>query len=368
MYTTLSEKYKDPKSNCDFFEYCAGVVHDFTNIFASIIGFADIILHGQDYKKYAVEVKKAAFSGVNVTKRFMDFFKNREISVNVISIARMFDDIHMRLIQLAGNDVQCNIDIDPDVYNVLIDESQLERVIMNLMMNARHAVIENGLIEVKAYNVDVKPKLNKFENYIHANKDMNIKSGQYAVIEVKDNGKGIAEEIGSKVFQKFFTTKNNEDHLQKGHGIGLASAYQIINQASGYLCFKSMPGQTNFCILLPRHEVLKAQVVPKNARILLSVVDKKNSITLKDFLIKIGYNVYEIPSCQDALSYFDENPHEVEIIVTDSAYLINKAIMIKSNLKILLIPGKKIGRIMSSGVHKIKKPFNWQQIIGALES
>jgi two-component system cell cycle sensor histidine kinase/response regulator CckA len=151
-------------------------------------------------------------------------------------------DLRMLVDRLTGTNVKLDLEFGRDLWPVKTDLGQFEQVLINLAVNARDAMPEGGTITVRTRNVEA----GEVEGLNHRGMEV----GDYVLIEVADQGTGIAPEVMEKVFEPFFTTKD----VGKGTGLGLSMVYGIVKQSGGYIYPESEVGQgTTFRIYLPRH-------------------------------------------------------------------------------------------------------------------
>ncbi|HXG55825.1 MAG TPA: ATP-binding protein [Vicinamibacterales bacterium] len=144
------------------------------------------------------------------------------------------------LARLVGEDFQVRIDLQPDLYTVLADPGQIEQVLMNLAVNARDAMPDGGTLSISTANVTIDAEHNSRPG---------LQPGEYATLEVTDEGTGMTERVCAQIFEPFFTTKEQG----KGTGLGLATVYGIVKQSGGGIYVDSREGQgTTFVIYLPR--------------------------------------------------------------------------------------------------------------------
>jgi nitrogen-specific signal transduction histidine kinase len=193
------------------------------------------------------------------------------------------------------------------------DPNQLEQVIMNLMVNARDAMPDGGLITINTKLGDVGGDRRDLPAY--------IVPGRYAVLTVTDTGCGIAKEVINRIFDPFFTTKEKG----KGTGLGLATVYGIVKDHKGYISVQSEVGQgTSFDIYLPASgkiakKFAKPQIasVEGNENILLVDDDKDVLNLVKDILENHGYNVMPVDNSLNAVEIFRKHADKTTGRITD---------------------------------------------------
>ncbi|HUU28813.1 MAG TPA: response regulator [archaeon] len=204
-----------------------GIAHDFNNILTAVqgnISLAKMFMTPED-KAFAVliEAEKASLRARDLTQKLLTFSKGGAPIKKTASIANLLKDAAS--MALRGFNIKCSFSIPEDLWPAEVDELQITRVLNNVIINAGQAMPEGGEIKVQAENVIVGPE-----------KDFAIKQGRYVKITVEDQGCGIPEENLPKIFDPYFSTKD------KGSGLGLTTAYSIVNKHSGCIEVKSKIG------------------------------------------------------------------------------------------------------------------------------
>ena len=223
--------------------------------------------------------------------------------------------------RLIGSNIELEINHGRDIEPVKVDQGQLEQVIINLCVNARDAMPEGGKLEIITRNISEDASLKIHRKYPI------IPKGEYVLLEVSDNGTGIASEHLEKVFEPFFSTKD----VGKGTGLGLSTVYGIIKQTDGFVFPESEVGVgTSFKIYLPRHiqgdddeeEVLDSVTIPEeSARDLtgsstILLVEDEDAVRMfaSRALKNKGYTVYEADSGVSALKVMEETEAKIATI------------------------------------------------------
>lgn len=217
-----------------------GMAHDFNNLLTGILGNISLAkMHMRpDIKAYTLlsEAEKICIKMTELTKKFLTFSKGGSPFRKVLLISTIINETTCS--ELSGPAISCQCDFSDGLFPVNVDDMQISQVFRNMVINAREAMPEGGLIRVVA------------ENIILDKDDAVLKKGKYVKITIKDSGKGIPDEILPKIFDPYFTTK--EMSSVKGMGLGLAVCYSIIKQHDGHITVESKAGEgTAFHIYLP---------------------------------------------------------------------------------------------------------------------
>lgn len=259
-----------------------GIAHDFNNILMGILGNISLAKRYVDpedrvYKKL-IKVEKISLQAKDLSHQLLTFAKGGDPVKQIIFIGKMIKDSVS--LALRGANVRCEFVIKEDLLPVEIDEGQISRVINNLIINARQAMPDGGVIKVDAENI--------FSEVKH---DLALKDGKYIKISIEDQGMGIAEADIQHIYDPYFTTKSD------GTGLGLAVCYSIIKKHKGQITVESKLGQgTTFCIYLPAceksifyKETLEMVTCMGNGKILIMDDDEIIRDTTGEMLSYLGY-------------------------------------------------------------------------------
>lgn len=217
-----------------------GIAHDFNNMLTAILGNISMVridLEDSDKNNTKlVAAENAALQAKSLTKQLLTFSKGGTPVLEVTTVSEMVDECAQFI--LRGSNVKCTVERDDDLWAVDADKGQISQVVNNLIINADQAMPEGGKIDIRMRNLRVR----------HAEVPA-LDSGDYVCIEVKDEGTGIAPENLKRIFDPYFTTKEN------GNGLGLASSYSIINGHKGTITADSAVGSGSaFRVYLPKSQ------------------------------------------------------------------------------------------------------------------
>jgi PAS domain S-box-containing protein len=222
----------------------SGVAHDFNNILMSIMGAADLLLmnltKGQGIEDEASEIKRSVQRGASLTRQLLAFSRRQATRPQLLTLGDVVGGLETMLRRLIGPEIEFKIVLQPEETRVLADPSQIEQVVLNLVVNSRDAMPNGGRVTVTVDRVrlDEDAAVSLVEGH----------AGEYARLTVSDTGMGIDELTKAKLFEPFFTTKEHG----KGTGLGLSIVYGIVKQSGGYITVVSEPGHgASFVIHLP---------------------------------------------------------------------------------------------------------------------
>ena len=232
-----------------------GVAHDFNNILMSIIGSADLMLMQTDLNESsrdeATEIKRSVQRGASLTRQLLAFSKRQATRPQLLAVGDIVGGMDTMLRRLIGPEIDFEVISVPDDTRVRADPSQLEQVVLNLVVNARDAMPDGGRLTVKVEHVELDEGAAIALVEGHA--------GSYARLSISDTGTGIDEQTRAKLFEPFFTTKEQG----KGTGLGLSIVYGIVKQTGGYINVLSEPGRgATFVIYLPAATVATQPPAP----------------------------------------------------------------------------------------------------------
>ncbi|MCC0036082.1 MAG: response regulator [Hoeflea sp.] len=316
-----------------------GIAHDFNNVLTAILLSADHLLMSlrPADSSFAdlIEIKRNANRAAVLVRQLLAFSRKQTMRPTVLSMTDVIGDLRMLVDRLIGTNVKLDLEFGRDLWPVKTDLGQFEQVLINLAVNARDAMPEGGTITVRTRNVEA----DEVERLNHRGMEI----GDYVLIEVADQGTGIAPDVLEKIFEPFFTTKD----VGKGTGLGLSMVYGIVKQSGGYIYPDSEVGTgTTFRIYLPRHvedEAEKAVAAAEAAATLEAGAAKQAKIAAdgpedltggsavvllvedeeavrrggKRMLEARGYEVHEAGTGVEALEVLQELEGKVDIVVSD---------------------------------------------------
>ena len=309
-----------------------GIAHDFNNVLTAILLSADHLLLSlrPSDSSFAdlMEIKRNANRAAVLVRQLLAFSRKQTMRPTVLSMTDVIGDLRMLVDRLTGSHVKLALDFGRDLWPVKTDLGQFEQVLINLAVNARDAMPDGGTLTVRTRNVASE----EVERLNHRG----MEPGDYVLIEVEDEGTGIAPDVIEKIFEPFFTTKE----VGKGTGLGLSMVYGIVKQSGGYIYPDSVVGKgTVFRIYLPRHvEEPRAEgepavdAAPKPVKVsaedsedltggsaVVLLVEDEEAVRRggKRMLEARGYVVHEAGTGVEALDVLKELDGAIDIVVSD---------------------------------------------------
>jgi PAS domain S-box-containing protein len=296
-----------------------GVAHDFNNLLMVIKGHTELLRNAisptDQFAKKIEQIERAADRATSLTRQLLAFSRMQVLQPRVMNLNEVVEDMGRLLPRLIGEDIDLEIRTAKNLGAIKADASQMEQVIMNLVVNARDAMPNGGRLLIETSNED----LDSAYNAVHPV----VRQGSYILLAVSDNGMGMDAETQAHIFEPFFTTKPQG----KGTGLGLATVYGVVKQSGGFVWVYSELGKgTSFKIYLPRVDqpVVKSgstqfvSEVPRGTETILLAEDEQDVREVaKEFLESGGYIVIEARDGAEALQLEETHEGAIGLLITD---------------------------------------------------
>jgi PAS domain S-box-containing protein len=325
-----------------------GVAHDFNNLLAVILGSAEAALEKlpseHPVRRKLEVITQAGSSAADLTRQLLAFSRKQIMQPRVINLKEILERTETLLRRLVGENIQFSMSLEPSLGQVKADPGQIERVLMNLAVNARDAMPQGGRLTIEARNVELD------DSYHDAHQQ--VLPGRYVMISVEDSGCGMNRETRDRIFDPFFTTKE----LGKGTGLGLATVYGIVKQSGGYIwVYSELHKGTIFKVYLQRVEqsaeptkldTLDATALRGHETILLAEDSRDLRDMAREYLESVGYTVLEAASGKEALQRAKDFEGRIHLLLTDVVMPEMSGPELAGQLR-ALFPGIKV--ILTSG-------------------
>ena len=349
-----------------------GIAHDFNNILMGMQGNASLMLlnmapNDQYYEKVK-SIERYVESGASLTKQLLGFARGGKYEVKTTDLNEL---ISKTTVMFGRTKKEIKLDTSRlrPIRNVEVDQSQIEQVLLNLFVNAWHAMPGGGDLFISTANVDVD------ETFV---KPYRIDPGPYVRLSVTDTGVGMDKSTQQRVFEPFYTTKE----MGRGTGLGLASAYGIIKNHGGFIEVESEPGEgATFHIYLPASEKRVAEEIETIEKVLkgdetiLLVDDEQMIIEIgQEILNALGYRVLPAMSGHEALEIYQDNKNSVDMVILDmimpnmsGGETFDRLKIIDPDVRVLLCSGYSLSgqatEILERGCDGfIQKPFKLREL------
>nr|MDA3790353.1 response regulator [Desulfobacula sp.] len=295
-----------------------GIAHDFNNIMGIILGNTELALEDVPKLNPAYsnleEIKTASLRAANIVRQLLSFTRITEQKLQPMEIGLVIKDALKFLRSMIPTTIDIEQDISVTDETILADPTQINQIMMNLCINASHAMEQTGgKLTINVENVLLDD---------HSAKDYpDLKRGKYIKVVVSDTGPGIDLKIIDRIFDPYFTTKG----VGKGSGMGLAVVHGIVKSHSGAIMVDSTLGKgTKFIILFPLAQEKAAveaetiQEIPSGSETILFVDDEISIANMVQRMFeRLGYKVETATTPQDALDRFALNPDHFDLVITD---------------------------------------------------
>jgi len=348
-----------------------GVAHDFNNMLGVIVGYAEIALRQTDpggpAHKSLERILNAAGRSANLTRQLLAFARKQTIAPKVLDLNETVESMLKMLQRLIGENILLTWLPKTGLWPILIDPSQVDQILVNLCVNARDAIPGVGKVTIETRNITFDATYRT----IHAD----FVPGDYVMLAVSDNGLGMDSETLEKMFEPFYTTKEQG----KGTGLGLAMVYGIVKQNQGFIDVSSEPGiGTSLKVYLPRHGTeavavkrgdSPAQTTQGNETILVVEDDREMLEIFRMMLENMGYRVLTASTGDEALEQVKSGRTAIDLLITDVIMpeingpdLANLLRAARPGLKCLFTSGYTANAIahhgvLDEGIHFLQKPF-----------
>lgn len=362
-----------------------GLAHDFNNLLVGITGSLDLmkarLAQGRigELERYITAAQGAASRAATLTHRLLAFARQQPLEPKPVDANRLISDMEELVRRTVGPNISIETILAAGLWPCLCDKNQLENAILNLCINARDAMPDGGLITVETANTWV-------DDTGATERDM--PPGQYVVICVSDTGTGMSEEVRSRAFDPFYTTKQ----IGKGTGLGLSMIFGFAKQSGGQARIYSEVGQgTTVKLYLPRHlgraedgdSSAEARSLPRSEEgETVLVVDDEPTVRMLigDTLAELGYRGIEAADAASALKVLESDAH-IDLLITDIGLpggmsgkdLADVAREARPNLKVLFITGYADNAAVTNGrlehgMQLLSKPFPMDKLAARIRS
>jgi two-component system, cell cycle sensor histidine kinase and response regulator CckA len=297
----------------------AGVAHDFNNILTVIQGFSELLLVKTDENALGYsqlrKIHEAGRIGAELVRNLLTFSRKADTYPRSINLNEEVVRIENLLRRTIPKMIKIELHLEAVLAAVNADPDQMGQVLMNLALNAQHAMPDGGTLTIATSNIFLD------EEYCRSHPQ--TLPGSYVLLTVADTGHGMDKEVLEHIFEPFFTTKG----VGKGTGLGLAMVYGIVSQHGGHITCYSEPGHgTTFKIYLPAIAKIEfktaaepEQVLPRGGTETILLVDDEDIIRNlgESFLTMAGYTVLIAASGPEAIQLYLTEGERISLVILD---------------------------------------------------
>ena len=350
------------------------VAHDFNNLLTVINGYSELLLAElpADASEAMQQIYHAGQQAAALTSQLLAFGRKSILNPIRLDLNSVIHKLTKMLRRLLPANIELEMQLEPGLDQVLIDPSQFEQVVMNLVLNARDAMPDGGLLLIKTTSLVLSEKYDE----THAD----IEAGRYVMLAVSDNGVGMDEITRQRIFEPFYTTKTDG----QGTGLGLSTVHGIVRQSGGHIFVYSEPSHgTSFKLYFP--SLSESEVTETSDALAVALPEGQETVFLAEDVQEVrefiklvlescGYRVLDAAGGQQALEQFADAADSCDLLITDvimpkmSGPRLAEALQERNpRLRVLYISGYtddavlRYG-ILTSGIPFLAKPFTPSQL------
>jgi two-component system, cell cycle sensor histidine kinase and response regulator CckA len=296
-----------------------GVAHDFNNVLAAMVGhievLSDHLAPGDPRLSEVQAIREAAELAADLTRQLVVFSSKQQLQPTILNLNDVMDRARTGLQRLLNDSIVLETRPAKQLWSVHGDAGQIFQIILNLVVNARDAMPDGGVLTLQTANATIGPDVARRRS---------VEPGDYVELTVSDTGTGIRPEVRVRLFEPFFTTKDRH----RGTGLGLSTVYGIVKQSGGHILVESEVGcGSKFVIYLPAAAELQETVLPENrARgergsetVLVVENDTGVRSLIGNVLRRRGYRLLIAEDGSDALRIVEEHEAAIRLLITSAS-------------------------------------------------
>ena len=349
-----------------------GIAHDFNNLLMVIQGYAEIVRHNEnvspEIRKNVETIVRATTSAASLTRQLLSFSRKHQFVPQVLDLNSLVEQMSEMLLGVLREEMDLEVNLDPEAGSISADPGQIEQVIMNLVVNARDAMPKGGKLTLETAQIGrEKARLGRSSS---------LPSGDYVMLAVSDTGVGMDAETQSRMFEPFFTTKSK----QEGTGLGLSVLYNIVRSFGGHVRVNSEVGRgSTFRIYFPRvsapakiglPELSLEPAHPGKETILVAEDQPDLRWMICHYLQELGYAVLEAKDGGDAVALAEHYAGRIDLLLTDvvmphirGSEVARRMLQRRPDMQVIFMSGYTEGEVWSVGYDHgneavvLQKPF-----------
>ncbi len=357
-------------------QLAGGVAHDFNNLLGVILGYCEILERQPDLaepaRKMILEIHVAGKSAKDLTRHLLAFSRRQVLQPVFLDLNAIVNRVDTMLNRLIGDNVELVSVLGDDLGTVQADPSQIEQVLMNLVVNSRDAMPQGGIITIETANVEIDDAYTQQHPF--------TKTGPHVVLSVNDTGHGMDKQTLPRIFEPFFSTKESG----KGTGLGLSTVFGIVKQSGGSIVVQSEPEQgTTFTIYFPRCSAVPAAISEEKVTALRggteTILLVEDAAALRELTRRLledcGYTVLDAGDPAEALRIAGQLQGTLPLLITDvvlpgfsGTVLAEKLAATRPETKVLytsgyIDDGADLQGVVGAGGTFLEKPFTRDDLI-----
>lgn len=356
-----------------------GVAHDFNNLLTVVVGNLALIRAHEDTAAVADhvdEIEHAVQRGAELTRRLLAFARRQMIEPRILTLRPQIVELERLLRRLIGDHVRLDLEVPDELWSVRVDPLALEQMLVNMVVNARDAMPDGGVVTISGSNLAIAEESPQY---------FGVPAGAWVRLDVRDTGTGIDESVLGQIFEPFFTTKG-----ESGTGLGLATVYGAVRQAGGQIRVHSeINVGTTFSLFFPRvvepvarpadgiSTTQLARARPGEQILLIEDEASVRDVTEK-LLTKLGYGVITANDGLDGVAKAASHQGPLSLVLSDlmmpelgGAEAVSRIHERRPRLPVIFISGYSAkaldwGDTMPSGGRLLSKPFSVEELARAI--
>lgn len=348
-----------------------GIAHDFNNTLSVIVGNSELAMRtpkvDKSARRYLEQIQDAAYRSSELVKQLLAFARKQTIKPIVLDINDTISELLNMLHRLIGENIELTWLPSREDCRVMLDPSQIDQILANLIVNAKDAIDGEGMITIETKRMEIKAT--------YREKRLWLKPGNYVMLSVSDTGCGMDKETQERIFDPFFTTKA----VGRGTGLGLATVYGIVKQNKGFInVYSEINHGTSFQIYIPATEISMEPIQPgsglekpfNGSETVLIVEDDAGILEIAEAILsEFGYTVVTAKTPHQAINMALALAPTIDLLLTDVVMPMMNGRELSKRLE-EIVPGIKClymsgytanviahHGVLNEGVNFISKPF-----------
>ncbi|MDX2261223.1 MAG: PAS domain S-box protein [Gemmatimonadales bacterium] len=373
----LEEQLRESQKMEAIGRLAGGIAHDFNNMLTAISGFAELVMGDLDdtsveARAHVAEIQRAATRSTELTRKLLAFSRRQMLQPRTVDLSAVVREISQLLGRVLGESIHQRIELAEEPVLATVDPGQIEQVLLNLVINAKEAMVDGGSLLIETAIVELS------EEYAAAH--VGVIPGPHAMIAVRDTGHGMTPEVRERIFEPFFTTKGDRG----GTGLGLSTVIGIVSQSGGHIWVESEPDVgTTMRVYFPRATqpvpvvpVPAETPMPSRAGTILVVEDEELLRSLvRRILERAGFTVIAAIDGEEALALAADHTGPLDLLLTDvvlpgiNGKLVAEGITaLRPGTPVLFMSGYTEDAIvhhgvLDEGIEFLEKPFTRQDLL-----
>jgi PAS domain S-box-containing protein len=360
-------------------QLAGGVAHDFNNLMQAVLGFTGFAIQsvGSDHPAQhdLMQIRVAGERAASLTRRLLAFSRKQELNATDVELNELVTNLLKMLRRLIGENIELEFHPKQAPATVQADPSQIEQILMNLLLNSRDAMPDGGHVTIETSEIEIG------EEFVRSHPWARL--GRFEVVTVTDTGSGMDKETLERVFEPFFTTKE----LGKGTGLGLATVYGIVKQHNGMIHVYSEPGcGTSFKIYIPSHSIEAEALANSSPEIPTggseTILLAEDEEMVRELAVRIlegaGYRVLQACNGAEAVKALEEHLGEIDLAVLDVVMpkisgqgVWERAQALCPDLSVIFTSGYsentlQMDRVRAAGLQLIGKPYDADTLLSSI--